>query len=66
MFFRIFFNSFFLIEFKLILLNVIFPEDVISFKIASTREVLPEPDSPTIPIVSFSFKVKLISSIALI
>ncbi len=35
-----------------------------NFNIAKTREVFPDPDSPTIPNVSFSNKLKFISSIA--
>ena len=41
------------------------PEKFIKFNIANTREVLPEPDSPTIPIVSFSLREKLKLFIAL-
>ena len=31
----------------------LYPDEVINFKIARTSEVLPDPDSPTIPNVSF-------------
>ena len=44
---------------KSLFLIEILPFDSISFKIAKTKDVLPDPDSPTIPIVSFSCKLKL-------
>ena len=36
----------------------------LNFNIARTKEVLPDPDSPTIPIVCFVFKFILIESTA--
>ena len=42
----------------------IFPFDSIKFKIAKIRDVFPEPDSPTIPMLSPIFKSKLTFLIA--
>ena len=42
----------------------ILPFDCINFNIANMSEVFPDPDSPTIPKLSPSFKVKLIFVIA--
>ena len=37
----------------------IFPFELINLRIAKTSDVLPEPDSPTMPKVSFSLRLKL-------
>ena len=49
---------------KSILNNALSEDDFISFNTANTREVLPDPDSPTMPIVSLSLSVNDTSSIA--
>ena len=42
-----------------------FPSDLISLKIAKMSDVFPDPDSPTIPILSPFLRVKLKFFIAL-
>ena len=49
--------SFLLKLFKFLSLITISPLDLIKLRIAKINEVFPEPDSPTIPIVSPTFKL---------